>query len=126
MLNHHGGEIREALTLDMPGNGDYAHLGMYAQGINGQQANADIVTVVTRLCQWVGAPFALQENAPGTAKEKDLWNYYQKAALGMIDYAKFQAIGGAISDHALFPRWRIEGVTIIGRGTGNVGLHHVS
>jgi glycosylphosphatidylinositol transamidase len=60
MLNHHGGEIREALTLDMPGNGDYAHLGMYAQGLNGQQANGDIVTVVTRLCQWIGAGFALQ------------------------------------------------------------------
>jgi hypothetical protein len=125
-LNHHGGEIREGLTLDMPGDGDYSHLGMYAQGVNGQQANGDIVTVVTRLCQWVGAGFALQEGEPGIVSPDNLWKYYLKAAGGLIDYAKYQAVGGAISDHALFPRWRIEGVTIIGRGSGTVGLHHVS
>ncbi|KAL3897024.1 MAG: hypothetical protein SGCHY_003699, partial [Lobulomycetales sp.] len=44
LLNYHAGEIREAITIDLPGLTDYTHLGLYAQGLNGQQANADIVT----------------------------------------------------------------------------------
>lgn len=63
---------------------------------------------------------------PQHVGKDDFWAYYKAAAFGLLDYAKLQAIGGPISDHALFPRYRIEGVTLIGRGTGSVGLHHIS
>lgn len=103
------GEIREAITIDLPGLTDYTHLGLYAQGLNGQQANADIVTVVTRLSQWVGAPIVLQSAPISEAKiprADRIWEFYKVAARGMVEYSRVQFLGYPISDHALFPVWR--------------------
>lgn len=49
-LSHHAGAIREAITLDFSGETDYTHVGLYAQGLNGQQANAGLHTSNERHC----------------------------------------------------------------------------
>lgn len=90
----------------------------------------DIVVVVTRLAQWTGVAFALHDDIPRWFQNTDEWSKYKVSAFGLIDYAKIQALGFPISDHALFSRYRIEGVTIVGQVNGpgpkQVGLHHIS
>ena len=129
-LKYHAGEIRESINLDFPGDSDYTHVGLLIQGLNGQQTNADIVSVVTKLCQWIGIPISIHYSDPVNVNQDNFWEYYRNAGLGLIEYAKYQALGFPIANHALYTRYRIEAITLVGLVSQNkykgVGLHHIS
>ncbi|KAJ3027588.1 UNVERIFIED_CONTAM: Glycosyl phosphatidyl inositol protein transamidase complex subunit [Siphonaria sp. JEL0065] len=130
---YHGGVIEEALNLEFPAapHNTYDSLAVYTQGLNGQQPNADIPMVVATAAGTFGIPIRLHKSR-SQAGSKFL-SFVESLGLkgssildpignlvGLVEYMTIQAVGIPMSHHALFPKYKIEGVTLAGvRNPGN-------
>ncbi|KAI9327259.1 Gaa1-like protein [Obelidium mucronatum] len=128
---YHGGVIEEALNLEFPSSphNTYDSLSVYTQGLNGQQPNADIPMVVATAAGTFGIPIRLHRSHSelGTkfielVRSLGLGLPMEpiENLVGLVEYMTIQAIGIPMSHHALFPKYKIEGVTVAGvRKSGN-------
>jgi len=70
------------------------------------------------------------DQVPNFLDYSDTFAMWKASIPGMLHYAKWQALGFAVSDNSLLARYRIEGVGIMGYTTADgarqVGLHHIS
>ncbi|KAJ3065870.1 Glycosyl phosphatidyl inositol protein transamidase complex subunit [Podochytrium sp. JEL0797] len=129
---YHGGVIEEALNLEFPASphNTYDSLGVYTQGLNGQQPNADIPMVVATAAGTFGIPIRLHRSHSEFGTRVVAW--IESLGLGaavvkpvenivsLLEYMGIQALGIPMSHHALFPKYKIEGVTVVGvRNPGN-------
>ncbi|RKO89541.1 Gaa1-like protein, partial [Blyttiomyces helicus] len=120
-LENHAGVIQEAINLEFGGNDDYAALGLYVEGLNGQLSNADLITTFVRCAQYEGLPVRLHDIIPPRSFHSDL-DHYLFSMKSIISYMKEQALGFPNDGHALFPRYKIEALTVIGLRDMNSNL----
>ncbi|KAI9351775.1 Gaa1-like protein [Zopfochytrium polystomum] len=112
-LHYHGGVIEEAINIEFPGGGSYDQVGIFPVGLNGQQPNADMVMTMAVLAQYGGIPVTLHKQ--GHIDPQDAaWKEYLLKFGQVADYMKVQALGMPTSHHALYPRYKIEGLTLFG------------
>ncbi|KAJ3084918.1 Glycosylphosphatidylinositol anchor attachment 1 protein, partial [Physocladia obscura] len=135
----HAGIIEEALNLEFPSspgdnNDAYASLGIYTQALNGQQPNADVPMLVYSAAAAYGIPIKLHSShsplgntlvsysssAPSSVFPKT----YADNLASLLEYMAIQAFGIPMPHHALFAKFKIEGVTIVGVKSEN-GLNRV-
>ncbi|KAJ3085012.1 Glycosyl phosphatidyl inositol protein transamidase complex subunit [Quaeritorhiza haematococci] len=119
-LKTHGGAIQEAINLEFGGGPqDYSHVGLYVEGLNGQQSNADLITVTARMLSWSGIPTTLHHDSLDEGHIRTEWDAYVASAKRLATYIKYQALGFPVAGHALYPRYKIEAVTMVGQRTHN-------
>ncbi|KAI8611971.1 Gaa1-like protein [Chytriomyces sp. MP71] len=125
-IMHHGGVIEEAMNLEFSGTqSSYESLGIYVQGLNGQQPNADIPMTVAAAANTYTIPIRLHKtrSEAGTQLVNWVWKTFKpnqavmghlEGVVGLAEFMAIQALGVPMSHHALFPKYKIEGVTIVG------------
>jgi glycosylphosphatidylinositol transamidase len=111
-LGHHAGEIQQAINLELCGSGEFSHLGLYTEGLNGLQANADLPITISLICQYNGIPLGMHDSSPLSYYSDQT---YWQSAKELIKYVKLQSFGYPFYDHALYNRYRIEALTLAGQ-----------
>ncbi|KAJ1557613.1 Glycosyl phosphatidyl inositol protein transamidase complex subunit, partial [Nowakowskiella sp. JEL0078] len=120
-LKYHGGVIHEAINLEFCGTSSgYSAIGVFIEGLNGQQSNCDMVTTVVRSAQAEGITIVQHDSSPSSA-------YFIPGSLGIqfldqypakfkkiLKFMKSQALGIPRHAHGLLQKYRIEAVTIFG------------
>ena len=116
LLHYNAGEIQEAINLELCGIDDFSHISMYLPGLNGQQANADVPITINLLAQYAGIPIALHDSLPQRWKPRLTdFERYQDEVKELGKYIKAQSFGYPWHDHALYSRYQIEALTIVGQ-----------
>ncbi|KAJ3227029.1 Glycosyl phosphatidyl inositol protein transamidase complex subunit [Chytriomyces hyalinus] len=122
---YHGGVIEEALNVEFPGtHARYDTIGIYVQGLNGQQPNADVPMTAAAAASSYSVPVRLHRSRSETGQNvvnfmhqlnlgKPVMEYVE-GAVGLAEFMSIQAVGIPMAHHALFPKFKIEGVTIAG------------
>ncbi|TPX33751.1 hypothetical protein SmJEL517_g03471 [Synchytrium microbalum] len=121
-LEYHGGVIMEAINIEFDGDGDYSHVGIVVEGLNGQLSNADIISTVVRCAEYENVPVALGTEAPAGNSD------YIPALKALMKMIERQALGLPVASHSLFPKYKIEAITIVGirDSSGNTPLNMVT
>ncbi|KAJ3094098.1 Glycosyl phosphatidyl inositol protein transamidase complex subunit, partial [Phlyctochytrium planicorne] len=125
-LEKYSGVVNEAIAFEFPGTGQYDKLLMFVEGLNGQQPNADVISTLTTLA--LGPPhFEIVLHTDVASKEalgkwvNDAGEFVGKLA-SVLWYMKNQALGYPLAHHALFLRYKIEAVSLMGvPGPGGSG-----
>ncbi|KAJ3353709.1 Glycosyl phosphatidyl inositol protein transamidase complex subunit [Entophlyctis luteolus] len=124
---YHGGVIEEALNVEFSGTGNsYDSIGVYVQGLNGQQPNADIPMVVAIAADTFGVPIRLHRThsiagdsflkfLADIGASNELLRYADRLS-SLVEFMSIQAFGIPMSHHALFPKYKTEGISIVGVG----------
>ncbi|KAJ3114865.1 Glycosyl phosphatidyl inositol protein transamidase complex subunit, partial [Nowakowskiella sp. JEL0407] len=121
-LKYHGGLIQEAINVEFCGSTEeYYGIGVFVEGFNGQQPNADMVTMVVRGAQYEGVnvyqhipdsdPYSNSINKLTGIRIVD--EYIQKSRM-LWKFVKNQGFGVTNYGHSVFQKYRIEAVTIVG------------
>lgn len=73
------------------------------EGLNGQQANADLIAIFVRLSQWENIPVAMHDTPSATTRNDEGTDYWHNLR-GLHKYFKSQSLGFATYPHALFSK----------------------
>ncbi len=73
------------------------------EGLNGQQANADLIAIFVRLSQWENIPVAMHDTDSATTRNDDNTDYLDNLR-GLHKYFKFQSLGFATYPLAFFSK----------------------
>ena len=98
------------------------------EGLDGRLSNADLVTTVVKSFQYEGIPLTLHEDSPPLPNHFPLFDRYLKYGYSFFKFLQYQALGCSGSHHSIFPRYKIESVTIRGiRNSDNpsVSIIHI-
>ena len=112
-LQSHAGSLISAINLEFPGTQPYNAVGLYTIGINGLLPNTDLVTTVIRSIQYEGIPLQLYDGKFEGYQDSD-WGKYKTSALLLWEFIKEQSLGLPDASHSLFPKYKVEGLTIRG------------
>ncbi|TPX41861.1 hypothetical protein SeLEV6574_g05884 [Synchytrium endobioticum] len=120
-LDHHGGVIMEAINLEFAGDTDYSYIGIVAEGLNGQLSNADVISTVVKCAEYEGVSLTLGD-VPRPHSS------YLPALKTLLRMVERQAMGLPVANHALFPKYKIEAITLVGvrSETGNAPVNMVT
>ncbi|KAI8833204.1 Gaa1-like protein [Chytridium lagenaria] len=97
-LDLYSGVINEAFSFELPGTGSYDRFHLYVEGLNGQQANADVISTLSVISYNFGVQIVLHDDV--ASREN-------------------QALGYPLAHHALFLRYKIEAVSLFAVSDGN-------
>ncbi|KAI8079719.1 Gaa1-like protein, partial [Halteromyces radiatus] len=110
------GAIQGVVNLDFPGVNDYASLGLFFEGVNGQLPNLDLINTIRVVAQNTArVPITLHdEMEAGSNHEQSLSIRYWISLKHVLRTMKYQVIGHPSSDAGQYLRYKIDAVTIHG------------
>lgn len=112
-LGGYSGSIQAALNLEFSDENVHS-FEIAIEGINGQLPNLDLVNTVFRLCRKERIPVAL--HTEGYHEHLGAWGDSVQSLVTMVMMMFYQATGRPSGNHGLFHRYRIEALTMRGRG----------
>ncbi|KAI8337887.1 Gaa1-like protein, partial [Chlamydoabsidia padenii] len=105
------GAIQGVINLDFPGTHDYASLGLFFEGVNGQLPNLDLINTIRVVAQNTArVPITLHDDIDSVDGSSTYWSSL-KHVLRTLEY---QLTGHPSSDAGQYLRYKIDAVTIHG------------
>ncbi|KAL1919069.1 uncharacterized protein VTP21DRAFT_2450 [Calcarisporiella thermophila] len=109
------GAIQAAVNLDFPESDDFGALGIFFEGVNGQQPNLDLINTVTRVCGNIayGMPVMIHDIHANSYYNDPLGDY-MASFKNLLYMMRYQALGRPTGGHGPFLRYRIDAITLYG------------
>ncbi|KAJ3212594.1 Glycosyl phosphatidyl inositol protein transamidase complex subunit, partial [Dinochytrium kinnereticum] len=115
-LDLYSGVINEAFSFELPGTTSYDRLLLFVEGLNGQQANADIISTLSSVSYNYGLDIVLHDDVESKKVVGELVgeSEFGGKLASVLWFMKNQALGFPVAQHALFLRYKIEAVSLLG------------
>ncbi|KAI7871251.1 Gaa1-like protein [Spinellus fusiger] len=108
------GAIQGVVNLDFPGTHDYARLGIFFEGVNGQLPNLDLVNSIVAIARDAAQIPVVLHDAASSPYKNTAWGRYTRSLSHIVHSMKYQVLGQPSSDAGLYLKYKIDAVTVHG------------